>query len=262
VWQVERTSKNKYRVEYGKGRNPTEWHLIESSTTPQNTTDVGIAEMQHMQGDIDIRGNLATWNTGLRNRLHLPWHPPEDSTDLNGIYTLRLVVVGKDGRKVEDRMTVEVGRVIAQCLPGIAISPDKKVVMCFPEHSLTEPFCIYTIFPLREVGEEKPSSPEGTQLIWQIYRIREPGDRFIKDVTLEFNASKEELQEWSVEHIGILRYNVTAKKWIWLNTSYSISPGNTTFSTILTELPTPKAIYALGYDPHNIRSQPKTEKSQ
>ena len=133
--------------------------LIESSATPEPTTDIGLAEMRLMQGDIDIRGNLATWNTGLKNWVHLPWHPPEDPTDLNGVYTIRLVVEGKDGEIIEDRMTVEIGRVIAQCLPGIAVSPDQRVMMRFPEQSLVHPFRIYTILPLSEVGETASLPP-------------------------------------------------------------------------------------------------------
>ena len=249
-----------YRVEYGEGRNPTEWHLIESSATPQPTTDVGIAEMRLMQGDIDIRGNLATWNTGLKNWVHLPWHPPEDPTDFNGIYTIRLVVEGKDGQTVEDRVTGEVGRVIAQCLPGTAISPDKRVVMHFPEQSLTHPFRVYTILPLTEVGEESPPAPEGSELIGPVYRIREPGDRFAKDITLEFGASKEELAGRNAGHIGIARYDVGKGTWLWLPTVYSFDEGNGIFSAFLIELPTPKAIYALVFDPRNAgHSQPQAE---
>jgi hypothetical protein len=43
----------------------------------------------------------------------------------------RLVVNGKDGNSVEDRVSVEVGRVISQVLPGEAISTDNKVTMHF-----------------------------------------------------------------------------------------------------------------------------------
>jgi hypothetical protein len=60
-----------YQIEYGKGRNPTEWHLIKSSKTPQIKTNVGIAEMLIMQGDLNLQGNLATWNVGLKNWVHL-----------------------------------------------------------------------------------------------------------------------------------------------------------------------------------------------
>lgn len=251
-----------YVVEYGKGINPSTWNVIYSSTIQRPTLSIGLAEMQMMQGDIDIRGNLATWNTGLKEWIHLPWHPPEDPTDLNGVYTLRLLVLGKDGQKVEDRMVVEVGRVIAQCLPGIAISPDNRVVMRFPEHSLTEPFRVYTILPLSEVYEEIPTAPDGIQLTGPIYDIREPGDRFIKDVSLEFNVPNDEMQGRDAKYLGILQYDITTKDWRSLCTSYSYHENITIFSTTLCELPTVRAIYAIGYDPYNVHSQIKVEKKQ
>jgi hypothetical protein len=248
-----------YRVEYGEGSNPTEWQLIASSTTPQPTTDVGLAEIPLMQGDVDIRGNLATWNTGLKNWVHLPWHPPEDPTDLNGVYTLRLVVTGKGGQTVEDRMTVEVGRAIAQALPGIALSPDQRVVMRFPEQSLTYPFRVYSILPLGDVGEETPPAPKGAQLIGPVYRIGESGDRFIKDVALEFTASETELSGKGAGHFGIARYDVDQEEWLWVPTVYSSAQDTITFTMTLTELPMPEAIYALVLDPHDAqRSHSRT----
>jgi RHS repeat-associated protein len=247
------TSFKEYRVEYGQGKNPSEWCLIESSTTPQQTIEVGLTEIPLMQGDVDLRGNLATWNTGLKNWVHLPWHPPEDPTDLNGVYTLRLTVIGLDGEVVEDRMVVEVGRVIAECLPGIAISPDQRVVMRFSEHSLTEPYRVYTILPFSDLDEDEPSLPAWIHVVGSIYRIREPGDKFTKDVSLEFSLGVDELDEYAAEHVGIMRFDVPSNTWVWLDTYYSTN--KTIFSTALVELPTPEAIYALGYDPLNFKSQ-------
>src|ERR1035438_1748542 len=126
-----------------------------------------------MQGDLDLHGNLATWNTGLKEWVHLPWHPPEDQRDYNGIYTIRLVVEGKDGKTAEDRVTCEVGHVIAQCLPGTAVSPDHRVALRFPEQALLQPFRIYTIMPVKKPGEELPPAPAGATILGQVYRIRE-----------------------------------------------------------------------------------------
>jgi RHS repeat-associated protein len=249
------TDFKKYRVEYGKGSDPTKWYLIRDSNQPQQTCPE-FKDISWMQGDIDIRGNLATWNTGLKNWFHLPWHPPEDSTDLNGVYTIRLVVEGKDGKIIEDRVTCEVGRVIAQCLPGIAISPDKRVVMHFPEQALTHPFRVYTILPLPYMGDNTPEPPTSCKFISPVYRIREPGDKFAKDVKLEFNLTKTETKKTKVNHIGICRYDVQNKKWIWLQTTHN---NTTTVSTTLTELPAPEAIYALAYDPKAERSSPAQE---
>lgn len=236
-----------YRVEYGRGRSPDTWHLIAESSTPQEKNEMGIAEMRLMQGDLDIRGNLASWNTGLKNWDHLPWHPPEDPIDLNGIYTLRLTVEGKNGRTVEDRVTAEVGRVIAQCLPGLAVSPDQRVALHFPEQALTHSFRIYTILPLSEIGEEEPAPPQGCRFAGPVYRIREPGDRFIKEVALTFDLAKEKQKPADLQHMGIARYDNTKQTWIHLPTRYDESGRR--FSTPLKALPAPTAIYALVYDP-------------
>jgi RHS repeat-associated protein len=245
------TEFKRYRVEYGEGNNPTQWHVIEESNEPQ-VNPPSFKDISWMQGDLDLRGNLATWNVGLKNWSHLPWHPPEDPTDLNGAYTIRLVVEGKDGIIVENRVTCEVGRAIAQCLPGIAISPDKRVIMRFSEQSLTHPFRVYTILPLSDVGEEIPPAPKGCEFIGLVYRIREPGDKFAKDVTLEFNPAPEEVRSVNSSHLGICCYDVINKEWLWLVTEQD--EAKEIFSTVLAELPTPKAVYVLAFDPAAERS--------
>ena len=236
-----------YRVEFGPGANPASWRTLVESDKPADTqTDFN--DISWMQGDIDIKGNLATWNTGLKEWEHLPWHPAQDSTDLNGLYTLRLTVFGKDGQQTEDRVTVEVGRVIAQVLPGFAVSPDQKVFMRFPEQALTSPFRVFTILPTTEVDEPTPPPCKGCKTLGQVYRIREPGDRFAKDVTLEFHPDGKDLGDWAAGSVGIARFDVDNKEWVWLDTAYTDGPaGAPAFSTVLTALPEPKAIFALMY---------------
>ena len=246
-----------YKVEYGEGTNPTKWHLIENSGQPQMDCP-DIKDVSWMQGDIDLKGNLATWNVGLKNWSHLPWHAPEDTIDLNGIYTIRLTVEGKDGKTIEDRATCEVGRVIAQCLPGIAISPDKKVNMHFPEQALTHPFRVYTIIPLKELETAMPNPPAGSEYIGEVYRIREPGDRFSKDVTLEFSISDSELFGKKPENTGIIQYDATNDKWNWMPTEFIVKDNNILFKTKLFELPIPKAVYALAYSPDDKKSKEKS----
>ncbi|MBA4368068.1 MAG: hypothetical protein C0403_10585 [Desulfobacterium sp.] len=243
-----------YRVEYGRGKSPNQWVLNEKSSAPQEKNEVGIAEMRFMQGDLDLKGNLATWNTGLKNWSHLPWHPPEDDTDFNGIYTIRLVVEGKDGKTVEDRVTCEVGRVIAQCLPGIAVSPDRRVTMRFQEQSLTHPFRIYTILPFSDIGEDAPPLPKQLELIGPVYRIREPGDHFIKNVTLEFTAKDDELEKRDPKNIGIGCFDIRQNKWNLLVTVYDEK--SHILKTDIQELLAPKAIYALIYNPEEELSSP------
>ncbi len=240
-----------YRVEYGEGTSPSQWHLIAESDKLQEKCP-SFKDISWMQGDLNLAGNLATWNTGLKNWEHLPWHPAEDAIDLNGVYTIRLVVTGKDGKEVEDKITCEVGRAIAQCLPGIAVSPDRRVTMRFPEQSLTHPFRVYTILPLSDAGEDMPAKPKGFELVGPAYRVREPGDKFIKDVSLEFTPKADELSGRDVKRVGMCRYDTAKKEWVWLETTRE----NGAFLVRLSELPSPRAIYALAFDPNAERSSP------
>jgi hypothetical protein len=229
----------RYQVEYGVGIEPTEWHLIGESTTPQNQFNLSqVPDL--LQGDLDLRGNLATWNTGLKNWEHLPWHPASDTTDLNGVYTIRLTVYGHDGKTVEDRVIGEVGRVIAQCLPGIAISADKKVIMHFPEQSLMAPFRVYSIRP---VTSEALTLPTNQKLIGEVYQIREGGDRFIKPITLEMSYDSNVVSRGDLSGLGIFTYDTKQKSWVLLNTRQAAE--QMVLRTNLNELPAPKAYFAI-----------------
>ena len=245
------SSFQEYRVEYGSGVNPTGWRLIAQSSVPQPRTEVGLSEMRLMQGDLDIRGNLATWNTGLKNWVHLPWHPPEDTTDLNGIYTLRLVAVGKDGQTQEDRVTVTVGRAIAQALPGEALSPDGRVRMHFRAQSLTRPFRVYAVLPVDPGGT---LAPLGRRQLSSAYEITPGGDRFIRDVALDFVLDDARFPALDAASIGIAQFSADNGQWKWLATESIQSAGERVFRTALSELPA-KAIYALGVRQAGIPAQ-------
>lgn len=228
-----------YRIEYGEGKNPTMWTLVHSSTTPQPTNKIGLNEIQLMQGDIDIRGNLATWNTGLKEWVHLPWHPADDPTDLRGEYTVRLVVTGKDGKTVEDRLSAEVGRVISQVLPGDAISTDNRVTMHFEPQSLQAPFRVYTIKPLTN---DVPAMPSGLELIGPAYTIREPGDQFLKPVVLRFDVSGKTSGR-DLSEFGVFAYDPNAQQWKAVPTWLGSQPNS--LETSILELPEPVAYFAV-----------------
>lgn len=209
------TDFKEYRLEYGEGSAPSSWHLIERSTTPQNRCQIGLMEMNSMTGDEDLHGNLATWNTGLGAWVHLPWHPADEKIRLNGIYTLRLVVIGKDGLEVEDRRTCEVGCVIAQCLPGTVTSRDGRMRMNFSEQSLMAPFRLFSIQPERN---NDPPLPSGWKPVSSVYRFREPGDRFIKPVQLEFRFDDNLIRPSSASSLAIFTFDAASGKWLKLST--------------------------------------------
>lgn len=241
----------RFVVQYGKGSNPVSWHDIDSSTLPQ-TKCRSFSDLSWMTGDLNLIGNLATWNTGLKNWEHLPAHPVSDPTDFNGVYTIRLLVEGKDGTQAEDRVTGEIGRAIAQCIPGIALSPDGRLVMHFPEHALTTEFRVYSIQLLADVNEAMPALPEGVSLIGTAYRIREPGDAFIKPVRLEMKVPEGHAVA-RPEQVGVAHWDAEKGTWNWLETESS--EAGRSFSTILRKLPPQKAIFALLVDQQTPRSK-------
>lgn len=232
-----------YRVEYGKGKNPEEWITITTSNIPQTEAKIPM-DMKVMLGDIDIRGNLATWNTGLKNWEHLPWHPADDPMDLNGVYTLRLVVIGKNGEIAEDRVTVEVGRVIARVLPGIAISTDNKVIMMFPEQSIMEAFRIFTIKPAKKF----PPIPPEYKLVSDVYEFREPGEKFTKNVTLEMEYSSHDFGDLDLKTLGIYTYDWEEQHWKYLKSQRKIEENKVVIQ--LQGITPKRAYYCILASPH------------
>lgn len=238
----------KYKVEYGAGKEPNKWYGIDSSSTPQTDSGIRQEDMQFMQGDIDLHGNLATWNTGLKNWEHLPWHPQDEKIDLNGIYTIKLTVEGRNGEKVEDKVTCEVGDVIAQCLSARASSPDKKVVLHFPEQSLMEPFRVFTIFPFSMTSDSIIPLKINQMYASELYRIKEPGEKFIKDVLLEFRMSKKEMIIKNKENINIASYNNETGEWNLLPTIKKEKNDSLFYSATITGLKEHNAVYSLIQD--------------
>ena len=58
-----------YRVECGQGTDPKIWTILETSDTPQ--THNVIPDDLYESADLTIKGNLATWDTGLKNYVYL-----------------------------------------------------------------------------------------------------------------------------------------------------------------------------------------------
>lgn len=126
-----------YRVEYGAGRDPDSWTTLATSDRAQETWDPD--ELDDSFG-ITIRGNLGSWDTGLKNYVYLPEYPVDHPVDLKGEYTLRLVVEGEDGTRAEDRVTVTVGNVVPNALGGVVTDADARVSLHVPPHAFDEAF--------------------------------------------------------------------------------------------------------------------------
>lgn len=197
-----------FRVEYCEGIKGTDWVLIKKSsdlkekdTTPRDLDD---------SADITIHGNLATWDTGLKSYVYLPDFPPDHPVDLNGIYTLRLVVTNNRGEDVEDRIVVEVGEAIPNAWGGIVRSKDKKVTLSIPEQSLMSSFRLISI---KQADTKSLSLPEGKKPLSGIYEFREMGEKFTKGASLEFELSREVLINNAEGRACIYGYDVIKKKW-------------------------------------------------
>jgi len=203
-----------YRVEYGQGKEPTEWITIAKSTTPQ-TEDVTPEDLD-VSADITIRGNLATWDTGLRNYVYLPSHPKDHPINLKGVYTLRLLVVGEDDSAAEDRVTVEVGNVIPNAWGGIVRSTDNKVTLTVAEQSIMDSFRIISIKP---IDTAPVSLPLLRQLIGHTYEFREAGEKFTKEAVLGMEFSNEDVVGKNLNQLGIYTYSPEKQEWEYLQSS-------------------------------------------
>ncbi len=203
-----------YIVEYGTGIAPSEWHLIQTSNEPQakNITPNDLDDSL----DITIHGNLATWDTGLKNYVYLPSHPKDHPIDLKGTYTIRLVVTGNDGSTAEDRVTVDVANVIPNAWGGRASSKDGRVVLTVPEQAIMDSFRLTLI---DSANNEKIDSPSKRQIIGHAYRVREPGEQFTKEALLQIAYQKEEIDDVLLDKLGIFGYNSKRKKWEYLDST-------------------------------------------
>ena len=201
-----------YRVEFGEGKNPSEWFNIYASTKPQ-TRKITLDDLNDSL-DITIEGNLATWDTGLKNYVYLPSHPKDHPIDLKGTYTIKLVVTGNDGSTVEDRVTVDVANVIPNAWGGQATSKDGRVLLTVPEQAIMDSFRLVLI----EAAEnERFGSPSGRQVVGSIYKVREQGEQFTKEALLQIAYQKEEIGDTASNQLGIYGYNLKTKEWEYLD---------------------------------------------
>jgi len=214
-----------FKVEYGEGKDPGKWMLIEKSANPQCKDNS--PQILELSGDGSISGNLATWDTGLKNYVYGDEYPADHPVDLNGIYTLRLTVVNNAGEIAEDRVTVEVGSVIPNIYGGTAQSADKKVILTIPEQAINDSFRVISIKP---ASNGAASLSETQKLIGEVYEFRPAGEQFTKPVTLEMTLAS----DYSGK-AGIYAYNSKTNK--WENFPAKFDKQKKKLTTILSALP-------------------------
>ncbi|MBM4044308.1 MAG: hypothetical protein FJ279_04275, partial [Planctomycetes bacterium] len=84
---------------------------------------------------------MADWEVGLDEYRY----GDKSRFNLNGVYTLRLVVEDTKGNVAEDRVVVQVGRVLTNLEGGKAFSPDKKCTLTASEWAVPWGFQVVSI---------------------------------------------------------------------------------------------------------------------
>lgn len=193
-----------YVLEYGIGNNPEQWLLIQSSSEERRD----IKGLEDVNFDLvkTVSGNLGMWTTGLTEYVYA-----DSPVDLPmGLHTLRLRVKDRSGRIAEDRVEIEVGRVILNCCENTVISPDQKVTLLIPEHSLPDVAKVVAIDSLSSLPKNLKDNKD-LKLISRLYQLRPAGLGFSQEVKLEIFADEEtKKNSWKA---GICIYDPSTKKW-------------------------------------------------
>ncbi len=201
-----------YRIDYGVGSDPQEWTAIHSSSDPQSE-EIDLGEVADSE-DETIRGNLATWDTGLRTYVYLPSHPKDHPVNLQGVHTVRLQVFGPAGAIAEDRITVEVGTVVPNAWGGSVQSPDGIVELDVPEQALMDSFRLISIKP--SGGSLTDILLQGRKPIGKIYEMREGGERFTKSAMLKMTLPVWLEQAADASLVGIYGFDPKRQQWDYL----------------------------------------------
>ncbi|MDD5491263.1 MAG: hypothetical protein PHV60_01100 [bacterium] len=221
-----------YKLEYGPGEDPTQWVFI-SSSTKEAKEGFGFFKIDFSL-DKTIPGNLGMWDTGLSE-----YQYGNHKVDLPvGIYTLKLTVVDKKGRRVEDKIMVEVGRVILNSIDSQVGSPDGQALFIVPEHSLYRAVEVMSLLPL---PVQNLPLPRKTRLASKIYELNPPGTKFIRPAKLQINYSLS--PDMDKHNLQIYYYDPGRKKWQPLKTYLSNSADSVWAA--LDTIPDKFALYAV-----------------
>ncbi len=201
-----------YRVEVGQGANPTKWVTLANSHKPQEKDTS--STVLNDPGDWSVEGNMATWDTGLKNYVYLPSHPEDHPVDLKGIYTIRLVVSGMDGSIAEDRVTVEVANVIPNAWGGKVTSKDGRVVLFVHEQALMDSFRLISV---KHADKAPDMADSDRRIIGKIYEFREADEKFTKPAELQMAFTEKDIGGTDPGKLGIYAYSAKTKKWVYLN---------------------------------------------
>jgi len=242
-----------YRLEFGEGPAPAQWQVIKVSQRPQpaDPWSTGQVRWDRNRG---ASGNLGDWDTGLTS-----YQYGKQRANLNGIYTLRLVVEDESGGGAEARVVVNVAREITFEAGGIAESCDNRAFLNVAPHAIGSAFLLVSIQPvdaIRNPAVIRLEPPKGLTIIGRIYDFRPPGVRFIKPAVFRLLYDERDVQHAAgngstapvrEDKLGIYEYLPAQRVWRPLRGCRSL-PSTKEVKTELCEV-TPKiAFYALAAD--------------
>lgn len=217
-----------YVVEYGAGLNPGAWKTLIDSSAPTLLPDGRTRSHIHS-------GNLANWNVGLDE--FTPWQ----NAGLAGVYTLRLRVIGEDGREASDTAPLIVGRLASFPSGGTIVSADGQARLVVPPLATQNGFALLALVPLEQVsadGSWRQILPGDKRLAGQAYEIFPADERFRQDVTLElpYDAGS------PGDKLGILIGDGTSNGWRYLGGT--VDPQKQTIRVSLREFGGTRALVA------------------
>jgi hypothetical protein len=204
-----------YRVEYGVGRKPKEWHVIKVSTSPE-PSDPWAEGRVKWDPNRGAHGNLATWDTGLTSYEH----QPNPSRNLGGTCTLRLVVEDKSGKTAEASVVVQVGRAVTRGSGGIGESPDGKVFLEVKRHSTARALMVVGIQAVD--AQNNPAlieikAPKDLIKLGGTYEFRPPGTKFMRPAEIRIAYDPKELKVGGVgippDKLGVYAYEPVRELW-------------------------------------------------
>jgi hypothetical protein len=202
-----------YRLEYGAGVHPDHWNVIARSAVQQAQEPPDA--IFTASPDVTVPGNLATWDVGLGSYVYLPDYAPGHSVDLNGVYTLRLVVTGTNSDESVDSIQVQVGEAIPNAFGGTLESSDHAVRLAIPEHSLANAFRVFAIRSLDGLTTALPPDP---RLLGRVYEVREPGERFRMPASLEMTLQHVD-RDAPMNKVAICSLDDDSTSWLQLDSS-------------------------------------------
>lgn len=227
-------------LEYGPGRDPTDWTRIKESQTPQRTDPYAAGKVV-WDPNWGAHGNLADWSVGLQGYRYARWRQ-----NLNGLYTLRLVAETRSGERSETRVTVYVGEAIIRVNGGTAISADGACRVSVPSFAFGDGDARVVVVLKQIPSFDLPLSPEagptdeigGTadaiysslgrefRPLSAIYRILPSGLKADPAITVQIDASAPPAPDGDT---GLYQWNPVVKRWMPLPTDWA---GSTAQSTL------------------------------